>query len=310
MKRKLIVIIFIIFISINIPLVSYGRTYINEEGVTDSTDIEEEDDEEENDSEDGETEPTEPTTEVIGPGEGIEPGEGDSTGEGVSYTDDFEKINGRKYWVGWRKYHYNFTATPTARKGEPVEYTYRIINTSTHTEEIKTGTAIAKGYGLYSMDYNKHILGLLYYMSRKIAGNNYLSSYVPDDVLEFNADGTPIEQEYRLMDVACKEIADRIIETFYSSDYEQGKFKEFWEGSFTNDKANILGKLQSEFYCNAYAVNAIRKLEQMDFPFDEVTSKERAALYGMIFSIMEARYRNKNLNGKTNLQLKVSEGDL
>ena len=22
-----------------------------------------------------------------------------------------------KYWVGWRKYYYNFTATPTARKG-------------------------------------------------------------------------------------------------------------------------------------------------------------------------------------------------
>ena len=147
-------------------------------------------------------------------------------------------------------------------------------------------------------------------MSRKIGGNNYLSSYVPDDVLEFNPDGTQIEQEYRLMDVACKEIADRIIETFYSSDYEQGKFKEFWEGSFIGDKANILGKLQSEFYCNAYAVNAIRKLESMHFPFDEVTSKERAALYGMIFSIMEARYRNKNLNGKTNLQLKVSEGDL
>ena len=288
------------------PIVSYARTYINEDGITDTAVTEEDDDnEDEEESDDSGEESGE-----VGPGAGIGPGTEDSTGEDVSYTDSFETINGRKYWVGWRKYHYNFTATPTARKGEEVTYTYRIINTSTHTEETRTGSAIAKGYGLYSLDYNKHILGLLYYMSRKIISNNYLSSYVPDDVLEFNSDGTQVEQEYRLMDVACKEVADRIVETFYSSDYEQGKFKEFWEGSFTGDKANILGKLQSEFYCNAYAVNAIRKLESMHFPFDEVTSKERAALYGMIFSIMEARYRNKNLNGKTNLQLKVSEGDL
>lgn len=122
MKRKISVIMFLILISINVPFVSYARTYINEEGITDNANTEEDDDsedeEESDDSGDDETEPTEPTTENVGPGGAIDPETGDSTGEDVSYTNPFEKINGRKYWVGWRKYHYNFTATPTARKGE------------------------------------------------------------------------------------------------------------------------------------------------------------------------------------------------
>ncbi len=155
MKIKKYVITLVILISLFLPSILYARTYINEDGESHSTDIAEDDNEEEEEGEDsGE----------VGPGAGIGPGSEDSTGEGVSYNEPFEKINGRKYWVGWRKYHYNFAATPTAKKGEPVEYTYRIINTLTNIEETRTGSAIAKGYGLYSLDYNKHILGLLYYI--------------------------------------------------------------------------------------------------------------------------------------------------
>ena len=74
MKRKIYVIMFLILISINVPFVSFARTYIYEDGITDATNTEEESD----DSGDGETETT---TENIGPGAGIGPSSEDSTGE-------------------------------------------------------------------------------------------------------------------------------------------------------------------------------------------------------------------------------------
>ena len=41
----------------------------------------------------------------------------------------------------------------------------------------------------------------------------------------------------------------------------------FWTDYLHTKKVNILGKLQSEFYCNAYAVNAISKQADMDFSY-------------------------------------------
>lgn len=44
--------------------------------------------------------------------------------------------------------------------------------------------------------------------------------------------------------------------------------------------------------------------------FSRLTTDQKKALKGVLFSVMEARYRNKNVQGKMNLEVKASEGEL
>ena len=69
--------------------------------------------------------------------------------------------------------------------------------------------------------------------------------------------------------------------------------------------------MQNAFYWKAYGESAFNKLtEMMGSYYTNLTYNQKVALKGVLFSIMEARYRKKNVQGKSNLQIKAAEGEL
>ena len=152
----------IILLTLWIGQLTYAYNYVNKNGLSsdeidneDASDYDDEDygdDEEEGSSSDANT----------GPGVNIVPGELDS-----ETLVTFEKINNKDVWVGWRKYHYNHAISTRAVRGGEVKYKYKEINTVSGYEIEKEGSGTSKGYGLYSLDYNKHILGYLHYAKKQ-----------------------------------------------------------------------------------------------------------------------------------------------
>ena len=225
--------------------------------------------------------------------------------------EEVEEIGSEKYWVGWRKYHYNERLKPSTRNEEEIEYDGKIINRYTGEEVDYKGVIKSTGYGIYSFDYNKHMLGFMYYVSNN--GEKYLKEETEGED-ENNNEAEPendeVKEEVNIKEEA-REQAEGILSSFYSKKYEDEEFKVYWEKRFTEDKDDGIKELENEFYAKVYAKNAVKKLERMGFPFDEnKDEKYNEGLKGMIFSIMEARYRNRNIQGKKKMELKVSEGDL
>ena len=225
--------------------------------------------------------------------------------------EEIEEIGSEKYWVGWRKYHYNERLKPSTRNEEEIEYDGKIINRYTGEEVDYKGVIKSTGYGIYSFDYNKHMLGFMYYVSNN--GEKYLKEETEGED-ENNNEAEPendeVKEEVNIKEEA-KEQAEGILSSFYSKKYEDEEFKVYWEKRFTEDKDDGIKELENEFYAKVYAKNAVKKLERMGFPFDEnKDEKYNEGLKGMIFSLMESRYRNRNIQGKKKMELKVSEGDL
>ena len=86
-------------------------------------------------------------------------------------------------WGGWKKYHYGST-TATAKKGDTVAFPRSPEIIGGILNETGTWNARMSGYGYYSLEYNKHILGLLTYMKDMIDRSdstisNYETDYIP-----------------------------------------------------------------------------------------------------------------------------------
>ena len=215
------------------------------------------------------------------------------------------------FWNGWKEFHYGATDIGS-KKGDTITYQRPVIY-SNGTTGIYETSATMRGYGYYSFDFSKHILGLLSYLKNKIT--DYQTDYVPVRIIpEYDEYGNPKEPEAVKMRAAIDETINKIMANWYSTEYEQGEFADFWTKCITNkvtEHGAELKKLQNKFYFEAYASNAINKLSSMmGSKYNELSAKEKTALRGVVFSIMESRYRNKNLQGKRNLKLKVAEGDL
>ena len=219
------------------------------------------------------------------------------------------------FWNGWKEFHYGATDVGS-KKGDTVTYRTPVIRDG-HLSYYES-SATMRGYGYYSFDFSKHILGLLSYIKNKVT--DYQTEYTPkSDIPEFDEYGYPKEPEAVKMREAVNKTITKLVSNWYSTEYEQGEFADFWTKCITNkisEYGNELKKLQNKFYFEAYASNAISKLTSMmgNNYWDGISPNEKnkriTALRGVVFSIMEARYRNKNLQGKANLKLKVSEGDL
>ena len=304
----------IILLTLWIGQLTYSYDYVNKNGLS-SDEIDNEDDsyydDEDYEDDEGDEEGGSSSDANTGPGVNIVPGELDS-----ETLVTFEKINNKDVWVGWRKYHYNHAISTRAVRGGEVKYKYKEINTVSGYEIEKEGSGTSKGYGLYSLDYNKHILGYLHYAKNKgelnkdtkyeLKGHEEESDETQE---ESAATGNGDDKKVTIKDIYST-VAEEVLSTFYNKKYEEEVFKDFWINCIPSDLTNVFSKLQNEFYYKAYAQNAINKLKKMNFPFNSIKSHEKAAIHGMIFSIMEARYRDKNVNGKTNLEIKVDEGDL
>ena len=107
----------------------------------------------------------------------------------------------------------------------------------------------------------------------------------------------------------------KLLRTWYSRDYEVNEFRNFWEKSFTTTHLTELTELQNKFYWQAYGESAFTKLKNMmnnhgNNYYNNLTPVQKEVLKGVVLSIMEARYRNKNVQGKANLKIKAAEGDL
>ena len=205
------------------------------------------------------------------------------------------------FWNGWKLFHYGET-TVDSKKGDIVKYYTPVIVEGKYVGNYES-SAQMRGYGYYSFDFSKHIVGLLSYMKNKIT--DYNTDFVPHN--------SSVESGVTVR-TAIEKVINNIISNWYSEKYENGEFQDFWTKCIKNRNSVIkeeLRKLQNNYYFDTYAKSAIDKLESlMGDKFDDLTEKEETALRGVVFSIMEARYRNKNFRGKINFKLKAEEGDL
>ena len=136
-------------------------------------------------------------------------------------------------WVGWKKYHYGET-TVLAKKGQ--EFTFpgspyitRHNNVSVFHEG-EPYTATTNGYGYYSLEFSKHVLGFLAYVRDKINDiGDYKTNYVPsgNTLVEYtpNSDGT-----VKLSDALNIAINDMVSNNYHES-YENGEFVRFWDNT-------------------------------------------------------------------------------
>ena len=325
MKNKVYPIILIMFLSLFFSnvLISYARNsreYITE---ADFSNVDEEENEEEENDEEEDTDDTEESdgnesgsaTEPSSESQGSEIGPTvDEDGEGgIVENLPFETIGEDSFWIGWRKHHYGYSPQATTYKSQEVTYKYRIIRNGVSSYE--TSTAVANGYGIYNMDYSKHMVGFLNYAFENY-NQNYTVPFVDKTGVEYTGDSEPTEDPISVI-LAIKKAMNKVITTWYAKDYEEGTsylhsfkadgFRKFWTISFTNEHESELRRVQNEFFKNVYASAALTKLNSFINKFDR---EYRPAIRGVIFSIMESRFRNKNLQGKKNLKLNVEEKEL
>ena len=223
-------------------------------------------------------------------------------------------------WIGWKRFHYGGT-TVTAKKGDEILYPAPpIIEKHADGSVVyREGTPTIKftnGYGYYSFDYNKNLLGLLSYMKKKVGHSvpDYPTKYTP------TADSTFVDytlnsnNTVNLKDALSIAINGLIVNRSLSS-YENGEFSKFWTGTFIKEREEKLRNVQNQFYWEAYGANAFKTLTEMmdkygNKYYDNLDPDKKKVLQGMVLSIMEARYRNKNLQNRMDLKVKASEGDL
>lgn len=213
-------------------------------------------------------------------------------------------------WIGWKEWHFGAT-TPKSKKGDPIIFKKPYIIQEEGTYGYRITQAITNGYGHYALDFSKHILGLLAYLKDKIK-DDYQTTYVPIyDQPEFDERGYLKEPEALKIKDALDVTIGKLLRTGYSGEYEKNEFSSFWDkGIKLGDETN-LKELQNEFYWNAYGEEAFKVLKKMmGSSYTKLTLKQQRTLKGVLFSVMEARYRNKNVQGKINLKIKAAEGDI
>ena len=228
-----------------------------------------------------------------------------------------------KCWVGWKKYHYG-DVDELAKKGQSFDIPGSPIiikhdNGMVEYYEGEKSKITTNGYGYYSLDFEKHVLALLSYIKNNIKTvGNYDTMYKPTENstlvedIEYNADGT-----VKLKD-ALRIAMNGMISNWYSESYEKDEFEKFWKGTFIDSHRDNLRKIQNKFYWDAYGESAYTKLLEMINKSNKIVitgnsdekEKKYKILKGVLFSIMEARYRNKNVQGKMNLKIKAAEGEL
>ena len=224
-------------------------------------------------------------------------------------------------WIGWKKYHYGDVGV-TAKKGDTFEYAgspYITMEGGVPVlHEGEPYTVTTNGYGYYSLEFEKHVLPLLSYIKKNANSlGNYKTEYEPPPNTLVSFTPNEIDGTVNLTDALNIAIND-MLSNWYSASYENGEFATFWKATFLDAHKDDLRKIQNKFYWNAYGESAYKKLLNMLSKADKEVitgnSKEKADKYrvlkGVLFSIMEARYRNKNVQGKMNLQIKAAEGEL
>ena len=220
-------------------------------------------------------------------------------------------------WVGWKNYHFGAT-TPLTKKNEPITFTGWMLDSNTGEWSTYQNEVTTNGYGYYSLIFNKQVVGMLAYIKSKIGSGigNYWTNYIPtlnSTVIDYSND---VNEEGRVnLRVAIDIAIAGMVGSNYNANYENVEFRRFWEGTFIAAYEGQLKKLQNEFYWKAYGMNAFTKLTQMmdtygNGYYNHLSNQEKEVLKGVVLSIMEARYRHKNVQNKMNLQIKVAEGDL
>ena len=221
-------------------------------------------------------------------------------------TINAEKIFNKYIWTGFKYFHNGFVHPPHAYKGENIEYSFIYQYIAPEETTVRTGVSSgsnrAIGYGSYAMDYQKHILGLLFYIAHNINTNDYETA--------FTKQPTPHDEPVPVqMAEACNIVAGAISLNNYSKKYRDNIFKDFWHKCFKSEYSDILLKLENEFYYKAYGHSAVTYVNDYFIDIDSLSEKA-PAIRGAIFSLTEARYRNKNLGNKYNLQLICEAGDV
>ena len=232
-------------------------------------------------------------------------------------NDNIESIESKNdCWVGWKKYHYG-NVDELAKKGQSFDVPGSPIikkheDGPTEYYEGQSYKITTNGYGYYSLDFEKHVLALLSYIKKNIATvENYDTNYKPTENSTL-VDYTLNEKGNVKLEDALKIAMNGMVSNWYSESYEKDEFKNFWEGTFIDSHRDNLRKIQNDFYWNAYGKSAFIKLNKMmgeDY-IERLGENEKIVLKGVVFSIMEARYRNKNVQGKMNLKINAAEGEL
>ena len=236
---------------------------------------------------------------------------GDEQNEKIEWREseiESKTENNISCWVGWKEYHYG-AVTAISKKGDRVKFVqspYIDINGDYHEggeKEVETS-----GYGYYSLDYIKQLPALLSYMRNTKIGN-YKVPFIPEDNILYD-----IEEEDN-NEISIKQALEIVIKNMISrrndGKYEGGEFKTFWELVFKEEYEKELRELQNKFYWKAYGESAYNVLGiMMNKKNEELSKVKQAMLRGVVLSVMEARYRNKDVQGKMDLKIDAAEGEL
>ncbi|MBR1454720.1 MAG: hypothetical protein IJ593_08790, partial [Lachnospiraceae bacterium] len=140
---------------------------------------------------------------------------------------------------------------------------------------------------------------------------DYHTAYIPIADISVYEDGVLVELNEVNMREACDITIGKLTRSWYSREYEEGEFSEFWTKCFVVEHIEELKRLQNRFYWQAYGSDAFSKLTgMMGEYYTKLKDWQKQVLKGVVFSVMEARYRDKNIQGKMNLRLRAEEGEL
>ena len=221
-------------------------------------------------------------------------------------TDDY--IGGTtNFWCKWIEIHFGKGVDAKIKDGEAAGTDIININ----KEQGKSDDVKAFGYGLYQFDLKKHMVGYLYYLSEKMNDNGETGiSKTPEEY--FAETGKSTEPPKLNFKEACKYVADKLMTTAYSKDTVDNYLNKLLQYIESHNDLNYIEnikKCQSDYWYKVYGQKAYTLLKDT-LKCPKATGDDLKKVQGALLSIMEDRYRNKNLKNKPKMQLSVDVGDL
>ena len=237
---------------------------------------------------------------VVGPGQNLE-------SEAKWLVDAHSNLGSPELWAGWSPIRFGAGIDARLKPGDTSHSD--IIYTDRRIGKIQ-GTGAAKGYGIYQILLEKHMVGYLYYIKNKVATKKKV----------INSEGNEEEETLTvLLDgvshptrEACEYVANKLMSSAYSV-ADRNLLHILLDTIVIQNKAEDIKDWQTDYWYNVFgsaAYDIFKDLGVEGAKGSDIISGHEKQFRGALLSIMSDRYMNKSLMGKTNLKLKVKKGDL
>lgn len=242
---------------------------------------------------------------VVGPGQNLE-------SEAKWLVDAHSNLGSpEELWAGWAPIRFGTGVDARLKPGDTSHSD--IIYTDRRIGKIQ-GVGAAKGYGIYQILLEKHMVGYLYYIKNKV--EDYKRDSNGQLVLDENSQ--PIAYTVLLDGVshpireACEYVANKLMSSAYSV-ADRNLLHILLDTIVIQNKAEDIKDWQTNYWYNVFgsaAYDIFKDLGVEGAKGSNIISGHEKQFRGALLSIMSDRYMNKSLMGKTNLKLKVKKGDL